>query len=144
MPGGVGGEVPRGIPLSRSIPYESASRAFGISLGTGDGTFTVEPSAQNGGIAQWGFLRSFSAAARAQSKNALGQAYLLVGKPNVLRIDVPESDRPIPMDDVGRSLNELPLVARSMAEASGQHIKEVFLSEVVQPFVPCSKVSICL
>jgi uncharacterized protein len=114
-----------------------------LSLGTGDGTFTVEPTAQNGGIAQWGFLRSFSAAARAQSKNALGQAYLLVGKPNVLRIDVPESDRPIPMDDVGRSLNELPLVARSMAEASGQHIKEVFLSELVQPFVPCSKVSVC-
>ena len=26
-----------------------------LSLGTGDGTFTVEPTAQNGGIAQWGF-----------------------------------------------------------------------------------------
>jgi uncharacterized protein len=30
-----------------------------------------------------------------------------------------------------------------IAEASGQHIKELFLSEVVQPFVPCSKVSVC-
>ena len=29
-----------------------------LSLGTGDGTFTVEPTAQNGGVAQWGFLRS--------------------------------------------------------------------------------------
>ena len=52
-------------------------------------------------------------------------------------------DRGARIDDVGRSLNELPLVARSMAEASGQHIKKVFLSELVQPFVPCSKVSVC-
>jgi hypothetical protein len=111
-----------------------------LSLGTGDGTFTVQPAAQNGGIAQWAFLRSFSAAARAQSKNALGQAYLLVGKPNVMRIDMPESDRPIPMDDLGRSLNELPLVARSMAEASGYHVKDVFLNDVARPFVACPKV----
>ena len=31
MPGGVGGVASRGVPLSRSIPYESASRAFGIT-----------------------------------------------------------------------------------------------------------------
>jgi hypothetical protein len=31
MPGGVGGAVPRGIPLSRSIPRESVNWAFGIT-----------------------------------------------------------------------------------------------------------------
>jgi uncharacterized protein len=108
-----------------------------LSVGTGDSTFTVGADAQNGGIAQWAFLRSFSAAARAQSKNALGQAFLLVGKPNVVRIDPPESDRPIAMDDVARSLRELPEVARSMVEASGHHIHGVFLTETVDPFVRC-------
>ncbi len=61
-------------------------------------TFTVDDRARNGGIKDWAFMRSFNAAARAQSHNALGQAYLLVGKNNVTRIDVPESDAPIAMD----------------------------------------------
>jgi hypothetical protein len=71
-----------------------------LSIGTGTSTFTVDPDAQKGGVAQWVFMRSFNAAARAQSKNALGQAFLLLGKPNVARIDPPETDRPIAMDDV--------------------------------------------
>ncbi len=33
MPGGVGGAVPRGIPLSRSILHESVNEAFGIRAG---------------------------------------------------------------------------------------------------------------
>ena len=44
------------------------------------------------------YLRSFNAAARARSRNALGQAYLLIGKNNITRIDVPESDAPIAME----------------------------------------------
>ena len=90
-----------------------------LSIGTGASTFTVDADAQKGGVAQWAFMRSFNAAARAQSKNALGQAFLLLGKPNVMRIDPPETDRPIAMDDVDRSLRELPEMARSLTEGSG-------------------------
>src|SRR5690606_15656411 len=90
-----------------------------LSIGTGDAKFTVDEHARNGGAATWAFMRSFNAAARAQSKNALGQAYLLVGKQNVLRIDPPETDNPIALDDVRRSRKELPDVARSLVEGSG-------------------------
>lgn len=108
-----------------------------LSLGTGESTFTVDERARNGGIKDWAFLRSFNAAARAQSRNALGQAYLLVGKNNVSRIDVPESDAPIAMDDVQRSVRELPMVARSLVEGAGHHIERVFLDGAVEQFIRC-------
>jgi hypothetical protein len=40
---------------------------------------------------------------RAQSLNALGQAYLLLGKNPVMRIDAPESANPIALDDFRRA-----------------------------------------
>ena len=82
-------------------------------------------------------MKSFNAAARAQSKNALGQAYLLIGKNNVVRIDPPESDKQIALDDVRRSLRELPLVARSLVEGSGHHVQSVFMQDRVDPFEKC-------
>jgi patatin-like phospholipase/acyl hydrolase len=112
-----------------------------LSLGTGESTFTVDERARNGGIKDWAFLRSFNAAARAQSRNALGQAYLLIGKNNVTRIDVPESDAPIAMDDVQRSVRELPLVARSLVEGAGHHIERVFLDGVIEKFIRCPMTS---
>ncbi len=108
-----------------------------LSLGTGESTFTVDEKTQYGGIKEWAFMRSFNAAARARSRNALGQAYLLVGKNNVTRIDVPESDLPIAMDDVRRSVRELPLVACSLVEGAGHHIQRMFLDTAVEKFVRC-------
>jgi uncharacterized protein len=108
-----------------------------LSIGTGESTFTVDKKARVGGVREWAFMRSFNAAARAQSRNALGQAYLLVGKNNVARIDAPESNAPIEMDDVRRSVRELPLVARSLVEGSGHHIQNVFLQDEVDLFERC-------
>jgi hypothetical protein len=108
-----------------------------LSLGTGEATFSLQSRARNGGVGQWAFLRAFNAAARAQSKNALGQAYLLVGKNNVLRLDPAESDRPIGLDDTSRALRELPYAARSLVESSGHHVETVFLRDEVDPFVRC-------
>lgn len=108
-----------------------------LSIGTGESTFTVDEKARNGGAAKWAFMRSFNAAARAQSKNALGQAFLLLGKQNVLRIDPPESDNAIKLDDVHRSLKELPLVARSLVDGSGHRVQEMFLQDKVDTFVKC-------
>ena len=106
-----------------------------LSIGTGDGTFTVSDAARNGGARHWAFVRAFTAAARAQSFNALGQSYLLIGKPNVVRIDPPESERPIALDDVQRALQELPSVARSFAEGSGKHIADVFFRDPADSFI---------
>ncbi len=108
-----------------------------LSLGTGESTFTVDESVRNGGLGHWAFMRAFNAAALAQSRNALGQAYLLIGKNNVTRIDVPESDTPIELDDVPRSKRELPLVARSLVEGSGHHIESLFFKDQVEKFVRC-------
>jgi hypothetical protein len=108
-----------------------------LSLGTGEATFTVDARAGQGGARHWAFLRAFKAAGRAQSKNALGQAFLLAGKNNVLRIDVPESDAPVALDDAPRAIRELPLVARSLVEGSGHRVEEMFLRDVVDAYVAC-------
>lgn len=108
-----------------------------LSLGTGDSEFTLGEGVRSGGVRHWAFLRAFEAAARAQCKNALGQAYMLVGKNNVLRIDPPESSNPIEMDDVPRALAELPAIARSLSEASGHNVATMFLVDPADMFVRC-------
>ena len=108
-----------------------------LSIGTGDATFNLDKRARVGGARHWAFMRAFNAAARAQSKNALGQAYLLAGKSNVVRIEPAESDRPIELDDTARALLELPLVARSLVEGSGHMVETMFLRDRVDPFVRC-------
>ena len=45
----------------------------------------------------------------------------------MIRLDAPEVASRIGMDDVGRALAEMPPVARSLAEASGHTISEMFL-----------------
>jgi len=99
-----------------------------LSIGTGEETFSLSERAQNGGLKDWAVAHPFLAAFRAQSKNALGQAYLLAGKENVVRIDVPESAQQIGLDDVTRATQELPLTARSLVEGSGHYVKSVFLA----------------
>jgi uncharacterized protein len=98
-----------------------------LSIGTGEGTFSLSETAQNGGLKDWAIALPFLAAFRAQSKNALGQAFLLLGKNNVVRIDVPESANQIGLDDVSRATKELPLAARSLVEGSGHYVNSVFL-----------------
>ena len=63
----------------------------------------------------------------AQSHNALGQAYLLLGKDLVTRLDGPETQELIEMDDARRAIRELPGVAVAMVEASGSQIARDFL-----------------
>lgn len=98
-----------------------------LSIGTGEGTFSLSQAAQNGGKKDWAILLPFLAAFRAQSKNALGQAFLLAGKENVLRIDVPESATQIALDDVTRAKEELPHTARALVVGTGHYVKNEFL-----------------
>jgi hypothetical protein len=114
-----------------------------LSLGTGDDLLPVGEGVRKGGLWKWVFpLGSnapllFRAAARAQSLNALGQAYLLVGKQNIVRIDPPETENPIALDDVARAVAELPRLARTHAEGTGHHVHTIFLSDPVDRFVKC-------
>lgn len=106
-----------------------------LSLGCGETTFKVDEKKASGGLLQWRDV--FSAAMRAQSLNALGQAHLLVGKENVLRVDAPETPTPIALDDYRRARAELPAMARSLVEASGHRIEQLFLGSQADSYVPC-------
>jgi uncharacterized protein len=75
---------------------------------------------------------------RAQSKNALGQAYLLVGKDQVVRIDAPGSRNSIDLDDYERAKDELPHMARSLVEAGGREIERLFLQDKADRYQPQS------
>lgn len=72
-----------------------------------------------------------SSAMRAQSHNALGQAGLLNGRNNMVRLDAPEVATRIDMDNVDRALTEMPPIARSLVEGAGHRIAEVFLNSPV-------------
>lgn len=103
-----------------------------LSLGCGETTFKVDASRSLGGLWQW--RKAIMGAMRAQSLNALGQAYLLIGKDQVCRLDAPESSKPIGLDDYVRAKSELPGMARSLVEASGHRIRDVFLSKTTDKF----------
>ena len=113
-----------------------------LSIGTGDETVELAKRHLSGGKIDWGVSMQvpllFRLAARAQSKNALGQAFLLIGKPNVIRVDMDERERHMDLDDVGRAKAELPNFARAHAESSGQLIKHIFLADEVDEFVRCA------
>ncbi len=106
-----------------------------LSLGCGETTFKVDQAKSRGGQIQW--REVILAAIRAQSLNALGQAYLLIGKDHVMRIDAPESSTPIALDDARRAREDLPTMARSLVEGAGREISRVFFADKVDPFVPC-------
>ncbi|WP_160004740.1 CBASS cGAMP-activated phospholipase [Rhizobium sp. 18055] len=112
-----------------------------LSIGTGDETVELAKRHLSGGKIDWGVSTQvpllFRLAARAQSKNALGQAFLLVGKPNVIRVDMDEREKHIDLDDVTRAKAELPNFARAHAESNGQLIKQMFLGDRVDEFVRC-------
>lgn len=104
-----------------------------LTLGCGTSNFQVTPKKAHGGLWQW--KDAIKAAMRAQSHNALGQAYLLLGKPNVVRLDAPDGAGGIELDDYRRASAELPSLARVLAESAGQLVAERFLNqkrEVVQ------------
>jgi patatin-like phospholipase/acyl hydrolase len=107
------------------VPVE---QIFVLSIGTGDETVKLAKSHLSGGKIAWGLSRKvpilFRLAARAQSKNVLGQAYLLLGKPNVIRVDMDERDQQMNLDDVVRAKAELPNIARAHAEANGALIHQ--------------------
>ncbi|MFZ2109178.1 MAG: CBASS cGAMP-activated phospholipase [Roseiarcus sp.] len=106
-----------------------------LSLGCGESSFQVTPKQSAGGMLQW--RDAMRGAMRAQSLNALGQAFMLVGKDQVLRLDAPESPNPIAMDDSDRAIAELPNMARSLVESGGHRLESLFLNSLAEAYVPC-------
>lgn len=107
-----------------------------LSLGCGETSFRVDNAKAKGGLFQWRY--AITAAMRAQSLNALGQTYLLVGKDHVIRLDAPESSKPIALDDYRRACEELPNMARTLVEGAGREIERVFLANKAEAYTSCA------
>lgn len=110
-------------------------QVFILSLGCGESSFKVSDRQSSGGMIQW--RNALDGAMRAQSLNALGQAYLLVGKDNVVRLDAPQTPNPIEMDDSDRAIAEMPDMARALVEGAGHRINDLFLQTLAEPYTPC-------
>jgi hypothetical protein len=65
-----------------------------------------------------------------QSQNATGQAGLLIGRDQLLRLNAPPMpENPIALDDYNRARRELPTIAAQLVNAYGQSIQARFLFE---------------
>jgi patatin-like phospholipase/acyl hydrolase len=99
-----------------------------LSLGCGDEPYTVSNR-----MTKWGGLLSWrtviNGAIAFQSKNALGQAGLLLGAERVLRIAPEAVEPPIELDDWRRAKDLLPDAALSSFQIHGEAIREAFLDQ---------------
>ncbi len=109
-----------------------------LSLGCGDDPYVVNRSKILwGGL--WAWRDIVYAAMRLQSRNALGQAGLLIGADRIIRASTSTSENQIPMDDWTRAVSELPGASESSLDELGESISEKFLSEPASRYEPISK-----
>jgi patatin-like phospholipase/acyl hydrolase len=106
-----------------------------LSLGTGDTEIRfTENQIIHGGLVDW--YEIISSAMHLQSQNATGQAGLLIGRDQLLRLNAPPMpDDPIALDDYDRARSELPAIAAQLVSAHGQAIQDRFLFEEAEPYI---------
>ena len=78
-----------------------------------------------GGILSW--KKIYEAEMHFQSQNAIGQAGLLIGRENILRITAPSTTDSIEMDDWKGAIKKLPEIAQKKVEECGDDIYDMFL-----------------
>lgn len=71
-----------------------------------------------------------------QSQNSQGQAGLVIGPENILRIDAPQLVPRIDLDDWKRARAELPPLAETLLERFGPKVSEMFFQEPVEAYEP--------
>lgn len=86
----------------------------------------------------WHWKRIIDAAMRLQSLAATNQARLLLGPPQVVRIEPPEFAPPIRMDDWRRAVAELLPAAERAIVWEGECINAMFLQAEASPYAPTS------
>lgn len=96
-----------------------------LSLGCGDEVYEFgKAKMRDGGLVAWRDL--LLTVMRLQSQNALGQARLLLGAGNVVRIEPPELNPGIALDDWSRACEVLPPLAQEAAEKSIANVAHFF------------------
>lgn len=104
-----------------------------LSLGCGETGFEVEQRQVSGGLWQW--RKIIAAAMHLSSQNALGQAGLLVGRDQLLRIDAVQSIKnPIDLDDYARASAELPSAAHELSADWGERVRPKFFFAPADPY----------
>ena len=87
-----------------------------------------------GGLFVWHDI--MHAAMRLQSHNAIGQAGLLIGKDQIVRVDAPDYAYRIGMDDWTSAVEVLPGAAETALEEHGNRVARVFFQELVTMYKP--------
>ncbi|MDE0141699.1 MAG: CBASS cGAMP-activated phospholipase [Caldilineaceae bacterium] len=117
-----------------AVPRE---RIHILSVGCGINPYSVGTIKKRlGGLLAW--YNIFFAAMRLQSHNALGQAGLLIGADQILRVDAPERKKPIGLDDYVLASRELPPAASKALDEYGETAASLFLREPATPYIPHS------
>lgn len=105
-----------------------------LSLGSGDTEIRItEKQILRGGV--WHWREIITSAMHLQSQNAIGQAGLLIGRDQLLRLNAPSMpEHPIALDDFRRAHDELPPIAHRLVDEFGPTIQERFFREPAEPF----------
>jgi uncharacterized protein len=105
-----------------------------LSLGSGDTEIQISrKQILRGGV--WHWREIISSAMHLQSQNAIGQAGLLIGRDQLLRLNAPAMpEHPIAMDDFQRAHDELPPIAHRLVDEFGPVIRDRFFRELAEPF----------
>lgn len=105
-----------------------------LSLGTGDTEMRItNEQIRLGGV--WYWREIISSAMHLQSQNAIGQAGLLIGRDQIVRLNAPPMpEYPIMLDDYQRASSELPAIAIRLVEEHGNDVRDRFLSSPAEPY----------
>ncbi len=105
-----------------------------LSLGCGESEmYITEKQVNLGGL--WHWREIISAAMHLAGQNAIGQAGLLIGRDSLVRVDAPPMPgTAIALDDVERSVAELPALGVDLAGQFNAVVVERFLKNPTEPF----------
>lgn len=104
-----------------------------LSIGCGEKPYHVSWIQRHlNGFLTWGNV--IFAAMNLQSQNAIGQAGLLIGRDNIIRIDAAEKYARIGMDDVKTAKKLLPSHAEDVLKNKAGDIRDIFLEDKIIPY----------
>ena len=99
-----------------------------LSLGCADNKYVITRRHDSGGLWRWKGI--MSASSQLQSQNALGQAGLLIGRDQLLRVDAPaDKTEQIDLDDFESAFAVLPGMAISLLEQHRDGLQKFFQVE---------------
>lgn len=134
--GGVWANNPVMIALVDALVcYQLQRRQIHIlSLGSGDSEIRITKNQiLKGGL--WHWRDVILSALHLQSQNANGQAGLLIGRDQLIRLNAPAMpENPIGMDDYARSRNDLPPIAARLVDEHGYTIRDRFLRQTADDY----------